>query len=58
MLVTTEKDWARLADEDDDEDGSALAELKKRSRPFPIVIAFENEEAVKTLLSEAIGGGR
>ena len=58
MLVTTEKDWARLADEDDDEDGSPLAELKKRSRPFPIVIAFENEEAVKSLLSEAIGGGR
>jgi len=58
MLITTEKDWARLTDEDDDEDGSALVELKKRSRPFPIFLAFEDQEAMKTLLSEAIGPGR
>lgn len=55
MLVTTEKDWARLTDEDDDEEDSALAELKKRSRPFPIVIAFEDEDAVEALLTDALG---
>ncbi|ODS00785.1 hypothetical protein AUC68_14555 [Methyloceanibacter methanicus] len=55
MLVTTEKDWARLSDEDDDEEDSALAELKKRSRPFPIAITFEDEEAVKALLRDALG---
>jgi len=56
MLVTTEKDWARLTDEDDDEEDSAIAELKKRSRPFPIVIKFEDEDAVKVLLKDALGG--
>lgn len=54
MLVTTEKDWARLSDEDDDEEESALAELKKRSRPFPIVVTFEDEEAVTGLLRQAV----
>lgn len=58
MLVTTEKDWARLPDETEDDDDSALVVLKKRSRPFPVVIAFEDVEAVKAVLSEAIGGGR
>jgi tetraacyldisaccharide 4'-kinase len=48
MLVTTEKDWARLPD---DEEDSALTELKHRSRPFPIVVAFDDEAAAKTLLS-------
>jgi tetraacyldisaccharide 4'-kinase len=52
MLVTTEKDWARLTEDDDDEEESAVAELKKRSRPFPIVIAFDDAEAVKALLAE------
>ena len=49
MLVTTEKDWARLPDED----GTAVGELKHRSRPFPIVLKFEDEAAVTQLL-EAI----
>jgi len=47
MLVTTEKDWARLPDDDED---SARTELKHRSRPFPIVVTFD-DEAVKDLLS-------
>jgi tetraacyldisaccharide 4'-kinase len=46
MLVTTEKDWARLPDED----GTAVGELKHRSRPFPIVVKFEDEAAVTQLL--------
>ena len=50
MLVTTEKDWARLPDEDED---SALTELKHRSRPFPIVVTFDDETAAKNLLSRA-----
>jgi tetraacyldisaccharide 4'-kinase len=50
MLVTTEKDWARLPDDDED---SALTELKHRSRPFPIVVTFADKEAVKSLLSAA-----
>jgi tetraacyldisaccharide 4'-kinase len=54
MLVTTEKDWARLTDEGDEEDESALAELKKRSRPFPIVITFDDEDAVIALLRAAL----
>lgn len=52
MLVTTEKDWARLAEDDED---SAVAELKHRSRPFAIVIAFEDEEKTKELIGAAAG---
>jgi len=48
MLVTTEKDWARIPD---DEEESALTELKNRSRPFPILVTFEDEEKAKDLLS-------
>ena len=53
MLVTTEKDWVRLPDDPD----SAAGELKHRSRPFPIAVEFEFDDAVavKKLLSEAIG---
>ncbi len=51
MLVTTEKDWVRLPDDD----GSAAGELKHRSRPFPIAVEFDDAAAVKKLLSEAIG---
>ena len=51
MLVTTEKDWARLPD---DEEDSAVTELKNRSRPFPIVVTFEDDEKVKTLLGNAL----
>ena len=55
MLVTTEKDWARLSeDEDDEEEESAVAELKKRSRPFPIVITFDDAEAVTALLRSTL----
>jgi tetraacyldisaccharide 4'-kinase len=54
MLVTTEKDWARLTDEGDEEDDSALAELKKRSRPFAIVITFDDQDAVSALLRDAL----
>ena len=50
MLVTTEKDWVRLPDED----GTPLGELKHRSRPFAIAIEFEDEDAVKELLAKAI----
>ncbi len=50
MLVTTEKDWARLSDEDEE---SAVAELKQRSAPFPIVIKFEDEASLQELLSAA-----
>lgn len=50
MLVTTEKDWVRLPDEDD----SAVGELKHRSRPFPIVVKFADETAVAQLLKTAI----
>lgn len=51
MLVTTAKDWVRLSGADED---SALTELKHRSRPFPIVVAFEDEEQVKKLLQAAV----
>jgi hypothetical protein len=50
-MIGTEKDWARLADDGED---SAVAELKHRSRPFPIVVVFEDEEAAKTLLGKAV----
>jgi tetraacyldisaccharide 4'-kinase len=50
MLVTTEKDWARLTDGEED---SAVTELKHRSRPFPIVVSFEDEEKAKALLDGA-----
>lgn len=47
MLVTTEKDWARLPADDED---SALTELKQRSRPFPVLITFEDTEKTQALL--------
>jgi tetraacyldisaccharide 4'-kinase len=50
MLVTTEKDWVRLPDED----GSDAAELKHRARPFTIAIEFDEVAAVKALLSAAM----
>lgn len=54
MLVTTEKDWVRLPD-DDEED--PRAELKHRSRPFPIQVAFEDDAKVKALLAEISKAG-
>ena len=50
MLVTTEKDWVRLPDDD----GSDAAELKHRSRPFAIAIEFDDVAAVKALLAAAM----
>jgi tetraacyldisaccharide 4'-kinase len=50
MLVTTEKDWVRLPDEE----GTPLGELKFRSRPFPVAVEFEDEDAVKELLAKAL----
>jgi tetraacyldisaccharide 4'-kinase len=50
MLVTTEKDWVRLPDDD----GSDAAELKHRSRPFAVAIEFDDVAAVKTLLATAM----
>jgi tetraacyldisaccharide 4'-kinase len=49
MLVTTAKDWVRLPNEE----GTALAELKHRARPFPVALKFEDEAAVGTLLATA-----
>lgn len=48
MLVTTQKDWARLPDDDEE---SAVTELKNRSRPFPIVVRFEDDAKLQELLS-------
>ncbi len=50
MLVTTEKDWVRLPEDD----GTALSELRHRSRPLPIVIEFADAEAIKALLAAAL----
>lgn len=47
MLVTTEKDWARLPDDDK---ATPRGELKFRSRPFPIALQFEDEARLKKLL--------
>lgn len=51
MLVTTEKDWARLPDDDED---SAVTELKHRARPFPIIVKFDDEEEAEALLGRAV----
>ena len=50
MLVTTEKDWVRLPDDD----GTELSELKFRSRPLLIDIEFADGNRLKRLLVEAI----
>ena len=50
MLVTTEKDWVRLPDDD----GSDAAELRHRSRPFLIAVEFEDVTKVQDLLSAAL----
>jgi len=50
MLVTTEKDWVRLPDEE----GTARGELKHRSRPLTIALEFEDEAALEKLLAAAI----
>jgi tetraacyldisaccharide 4'-kinase len=50
MLVTTEKDWVRLPDDD----GTPLGELRFRSRPFQIAVEFAEPERLKDLLSAAM----
>jgi tetraacyldisaccharide 4'-kinase len=50
MLVTTEKDWVRLPDEE----GTSLGELKFRSRPFAIAVQFDDAAGVKELLAATI----
>ena len=54
MLVTTEKDFVRLPDDED----TALAELRHRCRPFPIAVEFEDKAAVKQLLSTVVAKAR
>lgn len=53
MLVTTEKDWVRLPEDD----GTALSDLRFRSRPFLIAIEFP-DAALKRLLVETISKKR
>jgi tetraacyldisaccharide 4'-kinase len=50
MLVTTEKDFVRLADDDD----SALGELRHRCRPFSVAVEFDDDDAVKALLASRL----
>jgi tetraacyldisaccharide 4'-kinase len=50
MLVTTEKDWVRLPEDD----GTELSELKFRSRPLLIDIEFADGDRLKRLLMETI----
>lgn len=50
MLVTTEKDWVRLPEDD----GTALSELKHRSRPLPVAIEFADVAALTALLLTAV----
>jgi tetraacyldisaccharide 4'-kinase len=54
MLVTTEKDYVRLAGDDD----GALAELKHRCRPFPIAVEFDDAAAIHALLAGVITKAR
>ena len=48
-LVTTEKDFARLAGK-----GAALAKLRERTETFPVVLEFENPNAVGEMISTAL----
>jgi len=50
MLVTTEKDWVRLPEDD----GTALGELKHRSRPLLIAVEFGDADKLKALLVAAL----
>jgi tetraacyldisaccharide 4'-kinase len=54
MLVTTEKDFVRLPEEED----TALGELRHRSRPFPVAVEFEDVAALKTLLKTVLEKSR
>ena len=50
MLVTTEKDWVRLPDDED----SARGELKHCCRPFLVAVEFEDTAPVKELLASRL----
>lgn len=54
MLITTEKDWVRLPEDE----GTPQAELRFRSRPLPIAVEFADPEAVKTLVEGALKKAR
>jgi len=54
MLVTTEKDWVRLPEED----GTPLGELRFRSRPFQIAAEFSEPERLQELLQAALRSKR
>ena len=59
MLVTTEKDFVRLPDEE----ASARGEFKHRCRPFLVAVEFADAEAAKALLASRLtqpapGGSR
>jgi tetraacyldisaccharide 4'-kinase len=54
MLVTTEKDWVRLPEDD----GTALGELRHRSRPLPVVIEFGDADRLRSLLVAALAKAR
>lgn len=49
LLVTTEKDWVRLPD-----DNSPTGRLKKEARPLPVTAQFEDSEALTVLLLKAL----
>ena len=51
-LVTTEKDLARIAGDD------AAAPLAERVHALPVVLAFEQEDAFRTLLLERLAAAR
>ena len=50
VLVTTEKDLARLAGDD------AVAQLAAHAHALPVTLVFEDEEALKSLLLERLAG--
>lgn len=54
QLVTTEKDWVRLAGE-----GGALEELQRRSRTVPIRLGFDDQDAARlqSLVEAAVKTG-
>ena len=52
VLVTTEKDLARLAGDEE------VAELAARAHALPVTVAFDEEESFKALLLERIAAAR
>jgi len=52
VLMTTEKDLARLAGEDQ------VKELAARAKALPVTLAFEEEESMKSLLLERLAQAR